>query len=237
MYLYIYIYTYWLNPHPWVSYTIFFTFFYRSYEPTNKREPLPLRTFGTDFVAARLKSGRKTTSTTDAWRMGVSLNFRPPHEGFLKWGYPQMVGLFHGKKALIKMDDLGVAPFQETSMALGLEKDGLLGFIFFLYYSQVKWKANFRFCLTSFTVIPWQWPKYSKDSKVVFFLKELLKLLIPWEPTVFRITVLVVLSWTHCLYSMLNDKQRVFCHSRSSFPWKLMSTHLDNLGYLSWYIP
>ena len=56
-----------------------------------------------------------------------------------------MVGLFHGKKALIKMDDLGVAPFQETSMALGLEKDGLLGFIFFCTIAKSNGRQIFGF--------------------------------------------------------------------------------------------
>ena len=37
-----------------------------------------------------------------------------PYGGFHKWGIPKMVGL-NGK---IKVDDLGVPPFQETSICI-----------------------------------------------------------------------------------------------------------------------
>ena len=51
------------------------------------------------------------------WLIGFIIDLYDLYGAFLKWWYPKMVGLFHGKSQS-KMDDLGVPLFQETTIYL-----------------------------------------------------------------------------------------------------------------------
>ena len=53
--------------------------------------------------------------STGVWSLSMERYPGKLYGGFLKWGYPKMDGLFHGKSQY-KTDDLGVPPLQETSI-------------------------------------------------------------------------------------------------------------------------